>query len=420
MGIKKLMSSPPETGEDKNYALIVNALVEATLLPVEASLEIKGTLSLHLEASLKELENGVVKMQGFNLVFSDVPQKAITNKSTETKYASMGMPMHSTGNIQLNLDAERKTFKGTIPVRAYFPQIDEIFPPNFFDSSGRNDHSISQTQQGNIELSIKADPLLDVVAGKIKINSIDAISLSSMVININSLTIGKTTIPGYGIKITDAELPVQVADLKTSRVIKKFLVQLVSVRDDPSDSNATGIGNGKGFNYGLRAINDLWDAFGVKITANPDWIYLDCHDWKIPKAEVAETILSKVDEKLNKPEFADCIGIVFVENFNPAGLNGGGWTIRSGTNLARIITSDGNVAQKDCTHLAHELGHAFGLIHPNETDPNLRTATAGTLMEPSGWRVKNPYINSLENARNVRSSSFRIIARAMLPAGPAE
>ncbi len=404
------MNSQSNEQQNIKYALVANAPVEAALITGEEPLTLKGTLNLHLEASLNELKSGIVNLRGSNLVFSDVPQEALSNKWTEMTYAPLGMPMQGAGSIQLKIDEGHEKFLGTIPVRAYFPQIDEIFPPKSFDSSGRNDHSISRTQEGNIHLSIEAGPLLTAAAAKKTMLEITSISLSAQ-IRIESLTFSKKTIPYYELKIIRTQLPVEIADLEQSVVVKKFGVQLVSIGKDPSDATATG----RGFSYGMTAIDFLWVRLGVMITVNPNWIYIDEPNWKTPIETAAEALLREVDQRFNQAGIVDYIGMVFVENFDPDCLNGGGWTIRSGTTEARIITSDGNVDQYDLTHLAHELGHALGLVHPGETDPVLRTATAGTLMEPSGWGAQNPYLNSLENAGNVRNSAFQIIQRALLP-----
>jgi hypothetical protein len=402
------MNSQSNEPQNIKYAVVANAPVKAALLIGDNPLTLEGTFSLHLEVSLNELESGIVNLRGSKLVFSQVPQPALSQITSERIHAPLGILMQGDGGIQLKIDAEHETFRGSIPVRAYFPQIDEIFPPKFFDSSGRNDYSISRTQEGNIDLSIKAKPLFTLAAGTNKMSDKPIISLSAQ-IRIKSLTFGRRTIPDYEIEITGAELPVETAGLEQFAVIKKFGVQLVSIGEGPNDASATG----RGFSFGKRAIDDLWGTFGVLITVNPDWIYIDVPEWKIAGETAADAILMEVDRRM--AGIVDFIGIVFVENFDPEGLYGGGRTIRSGMIDSRIITSDGNVDQNDRTHLAHELGHALGLVHPDEKDATLRTATAGTLMEPSGWQAQNPYLNSQENADNVRSGTFGIMERALLP-----
>jgi len=101
-------------------------------------------------------------------------------------------------------------------------------------------------------------------------------------------------------------------------------------------------------------------------------------------------------------EIADdpcCIEVFFAPKFSPSSTYGGGACWNSGTANAQIITSDEQVScGVDKTHLAHELGHALGLMHPGSGG---NEGSTGTLMCPSGWQRDNPRRNSRDNGNNV-------------------
>lgn len=98
----------------------------------------------------------------------------------------------------------------------------------------------------------------------------------------------------------------------------------------------------------------------------------------------------------------DCVEIFFVEEFSPSSTYGGGACWGSGTAGAKIISSDEQVAcGVDRTHLAHEVGHALGLMHPGGATAALSAGSRGTLMCPSGWQRDNPSRNSRDNGNNV-------------------
>jgi hypothetical protein len=123
-------------------------------------------------------------------------------------------------------------------------------------------------------------------------------------------------------------------------------------------------------------------------------------------------LLAEVDDD-------DCIELYFIHEFDPVSWGGAGATWGSGMTTSKIITSDANAAGGvDFNHLAHELGHVIGLLHPDDTaTANAVPASTGTVMCPSGYLNDNPSVNSQENANNVSNSLFQFTLK-FRSAGP--
>lgn len=151
--------------------------------------------------------------------------------------------------------------------------------------------------------------------------------------------------------------------------------------------------SGDGLAFGKPGANDEWGKVDITFTWR-NWITIDDTTGKYQSLTEAE--MSSLRSEVNED---DCIEVFFVRKFNPSSTYGGGACWSSGTANAKIISSDEQVAcGVDKTHLAHELAHAMGLMHPgsggNEGD-------TGTLACPSGWQRDNPRRNSRDNGNKV-------------------
>ncbi|GBG33020.1 Hypothetical Protein FCC1311_092442 [Hondaea fermentalgiana] len=156
--------------------------------------------------------------------------------------------------------------------------------------------------------------------------------------------------------------------------------------------------SGAGLNFGRPGANLQWGKVDLSFYWK-DWVTINDNSGKY--AVVTESEEASLRSEVNDPS---CVEVFFVPKFSPSSLHGGGACWGSGTASAKIITSDEMVScGVDETHLAHELGHAVGIMHPNTGHATLADGSTGTLMCGSGWERDNPRRNSRDNGENMQN-----------------
>jgi len=123
-------------------------------------------------------------------------------------------------------------------------------------------------------------------------------------------------------------------------------------------------------------------------------VYINNENYRILSSTEEAALMAAYDNP-------NAIEVYFVEIGDPVGIHGGGACYSSGTANAKVITYDANLPI-NLYNLAHELGHVFGLMHPPGN------ATAGSLMEPSGFCADNPALMSKLNCDNAANSLLTV------------
>lgn len=384
------VQQPRETG----YMLTTNVPINATLQAGESEVpvSIEGTLSLYLKTSDPEPKSGPLTIEGFNLLFYNVPQEKISGTEAAVKNGTLGMSLSSKGPQQLMYNAKEHTISGHVKVETHFPQLDELFPPD------TSTHVVAaQTQTGDVDINIDFDPedarkLLQIENNNLNFQ-VDMLSGAEINMDPLSNKDNSTTISPYAINFSRARSVANIADRRQSAPKKSVCIQRVRIGNSETDPNLTG----EGFEFGWPNMEALWVNAGISIDYSRAWITLPnpASDWLKADEQEVESMFKAVDGQ-------GCVVIFFVQSFSPPDLyvDGGGYTeiFPSG---AKIVTTDDLVGTKNLTHLAHELGHAFRLGHPQDPKSWEVRATDGTLMCPSG-KHDNPLRNSWFNIGHVK------------------
>ncbi len=171
--------------------------------------------------------------------------------------------------------------------------------------------------------------------------------------------------------------------------IKKTInIQPVFVRYTPADGcfgGTTTATTGGSFPTLRDKAIEMWNRCCIGLNFLTP-VYIDNDNYRI---------LSSAEEAGIKAAYDDpnAIEVYFVEVGDPVGIHGGGVCYSSGTANAKVITYDTNLPI-NLYNLAHELGHALGLMHPPGN------SSSGSLMEPSGFCADNPALMSPLNCDN--------------------
>lgn len=382
-------------------SMVATVPVEATLQVKSGKLPLKGRVSVLLEVSPAALKRGAITVRQFNLVFPDAPQAAITGKR-QNPTGPLGMSIRPSENAQLKYDSKSQTASGEIPVQAHFPQLDELFPPEFVKDDRESDFAVSRTQRGLLKLELRfAEPPDKALERATKAKAANLVATGSAGIELEPIRDRGISVPGYRVDL-QVRWPFEIGPILWFEVANRLCLQPVRIRSSASDPSPTGLG----LAFGMPGANTQWNKADVVFTVR-SWMTVTNSALKVATGGAEE------DSIRASVNVGDCIEVFFVENFSPVSLHGGGATWSSGTANAKIISSDGNATfGVDLTHLAHEIGHVIFMGHPGNPF-GLFDPSTNTLMCPSGWHNDNPKRNSRDNALNVANPLFTFALKSI-------
>jgi hypothetical protein len=373
-------------------------------------------MSLNLAASSKDLEQGIVRVGGWNVALFSVPQAGISGvDELRRKEGLLGFATNSKEEV-LRYDRQSGTLKGEIRGYVDSSYLATLTIERRIDKRpGGNDFFETVTQPAVLSVEIKLDA--ELVGQEKGVNHVNAIV--NGVLNVERMEYGKQILPGYEITIREIELPFEIAPWIWFEAAQRLCVQPVRISRFRSFFSRWRWPffvietTGSGLAFGQPGANTQWAKADVTFNYR-DWKTL----WKSSYWVTADAGTEE-EELRAEVDDDDCIEVFFVYDFDPETAHGGGATWGGGTAGSKIITSDANERYGvDFTHLAHELGHAIGLHHPwAAATANLFPASTGTLMCGSGFNNDNPTINSQENKDNVSNPLLTFALKLRTP-GP--
>ena len=407
---------------EKGMNIVANADVAATLRVSGETLRVSGRTSMYLTASAAQLKEGVVQVKGFSLAFFNVPQHMLAGKQLEVRRPSgvLGFAVGGKEAQRLSYDAKSGRISGEL--RGY---IDAAYMSALIKGPVQDDKLDlfeTATQPATLSLDMKLSSQLradaeDVQSVKAELAAevkADAAKFDRYELQPLELSLARELAP----------LDVEIAPWFWFEVAKRLCVQPVRVGRLRLINNPpwgpiffTIQFTGDGLAFGQPGANTEWAKADVVFNYR-DWktVWKSAY-WVVDtngnftSTEQAD-LMAEVDDD-------DCIEVFFTDEFAPVSWGGGGATWGSGTADSKIITSDANAdGGIDFTHLAHELGHVMGLLHPGSAaSANAVAASSGTLMCPSGYLNDNPTVNSQENENNL-SNPLLQFALKPVTAGP--
>ena len=383
--------------------LVGNSSKSKSILSAKGEkIALAGRTSIYLEATEEDFKSGRLRVKGLNLLYSDVPQAVLTyDKISRERKGALGFALDpNEGPQYLSYDEKDGTLYGKL--RGY---IDAEF---MTDTLFKTDKDLFETPKQTADIEFKMElktPLAFEDKGK-ELTKIDG-AASFHIEAYEDIRSEARSFSLYEMEF--APIVVETTVYQFFEVARHLKIQPVRIgwriTLAPHGIVWT-FYSGDGLGFGLPQLRAEWAKADVIFTIN-DWITVwDSSYWVFDISESAD-LRSEV-------AVDDAVEVFFVYNFSPESMWGGGATYGSGTAGSKIITSDGNARGGiDFTHLAHEVGHSMGLLHPDGT-PGVST---GTLMCPSGWMNDNPQANSQENEDNLSNPLFTFAFKLYSP-GP--
>jgi hypothetical protein len=369
-------------------------------------------ISAALVVSAEGLKSGAINVDQFNLVIFGVPQSEITGRKAIGREAgTLGFAV-SAGEKKLRYDPVRQTIEGELQGRINIPgYIDPKLIPVDISEQGEGDDFISSTQNARLKVMIHVAKELQNLVGVEKISSFEG----KMQLGLSVEGDRNLDIPDYAIETEGIATKVDIAwayEFARQLCVQPVRIARFSFVRWPPHIIVEYTGDGLPF--GQPGAVTQWNKADLTFQWNAWQTVIDPALWAFSQTE-DEALRSTVDDP-------GCVEVFFVDSFTPWVFWGGGASFDSGLSSAQIISTDQNAdGGVDLTHLAHELGHAVSLCHPNNVRCEAlawrNPSSTGSLMCPSGFARDNPTINSGENESGVSNPLITFALKAFTP-GP--
>jgi hypothetical protein len=352
------------------------------------SADVSGRLSFSLAAQERELREGKVRIENFNLALFEVPQQLLAGElAGREERGVLGFALDPRKAQYLRYDAKGHRLEGELRGRIDAGYMARLRTDASADAPGDIVETPIQEATVRVRMTLEGALRAASVAGDKPERLGAEVSLS--------LEADETRYPKFVLPAVKLELEhvvgvgIDVGPLRLWEPARELCVQ--PVRLERCWFLFWWFRSGAGLAFGQPGAKTQWDKADVVFDYRPWKNVHDSDYWELSEDEE--------DAFRGEVEDADCIEVFFSNSFDPDDNHGGGVTFGAGTAGSQIISSDANARNGvDFTHLAHELGHVLGLRHPDAAaTASAVPGSTGTLICPSGFNNDNPKINSEEN-----------------------
>ena len=406
--------------QDGGGQAVLNAELESRISSPSGQRSIKGRLSAFLRLDPSDVDRGLVRVGALNLLYTDVPQSALVERSREGEESgALGFVIDGVeeGRYQtLAYDPQTLVLKGTLSGRISHSSLTSGLRPELEQKEGHDFEGVAQEARLNIR--VRLEEPLEASQGKE-----DIVPLRGEAsLELEASPLPEYKLPAFQLGVLEpVEVDIQVGWAWRLEIAKRLCLQPVRIGrlqwnrgGRPWDPPQLSVSySGAGLNFGMPGANTQWSKADVLFTVR---------EWKTVFNAAYSTLDSGEANGLRASvQDDDCVEMFFVDELDPNDTWGGGATWSGGLAETQIISSDENADNGiDLTHLAHEIGHAITLKHPGQGYPTAAAphrvdGSSGTLMCPSGFMNDNPPVNSEHNRDSVQNPLFTF---ALKLAGP--
>jgi hypothetical protein len=307
---------------------------------------------------------------------------SLAGSSVKTKRGDSGplSLMLKPQSAKTTYDPKTLVVTSQFQLAVHYPLLDKVkgyIQPKEGEREKDDFRSYTETFAGTLTCKLSEEPRIGRSSTKMK----DGAAVSLKMIP-REKVLGEVAAIAGEFKIIDVTI------LPKFYIKRTINIQPVFVRYTPADGcfgGSTTATTGGSFPTLRDKSIEMWNRCCINLNfLSP--VYISNDDYRILSSSEEAGIKAAYDDP-------NAIEVYFVEVGDPVGIHGGGACYSSGTANAKVITYDTNLPV-NLYNLAHELGHVFGLMHPPGN------ATAGSLMEPSGFCADNPSLMSKQNCDN--------------------
>ncbi|MEZ5585083.1 MAG: hypothetical protein R3F37_22110 [Candidatus Competibacteraceae bacterium] len=296
----------PKSGEPA-LNITLNGELKATLVAEKQNHVLRGRVSAHLRATESDLKQGIVTVQGMNIVYYGVPQAAITGK--KPRYKETGvlgyMLDRDLGQQVLKYDPKSGRLEGELSGQVDLPQFAEL------DASWRKqrDHDFTTlTQAAALGVNLQLKDPEALYAGQKNVETREG----ELSLQLEALPLPELQIGPYGVYVEFISVHIEVTWLHYIEAAQRLCLQPVRIATQDGAIHYSG----DGLAFGMPSANAEWGKADVVFTVR-DWETIWDGSYSTFGEAEAEDLLAEVDVD-------DCIEIFFVDDMTAATRSGWG------------------------------------------------------------------------------------------------